>query len=202
MGRSVGDGVTSWSRVWEQTVQLPAQDLCAWSWSLRHEKLQLCFQVYLLWCIYLWHHISPWGKVLLAPEPHPSGLPQPRGNMRGLGSCWRDVPAHFGSISREKALGSPGGSYLHGAIRKNQLGPHEVTMAALGASSWWRADGARGFLMFSSCSSCPQCSHTVPVPSLQPLQPALGQGAAPQAAAHPKQSPPNQTHYPEKHTVV
>lgn len=66
-----------------------------------------------------------------------------------------------------------------------------------GANSWWRAGGARGFLMFSSCSSCPWCSHTVPVSSLQTPQPALGQGAA-----HPKQTPPNQTHRPEKHTVV
>lgn len=118
------------------------------------------------------------GKSPAGPrEPQPSDLPQPRGKVRGLGSCWRDVPAHFGSISREKALGGLGSSYLHGTIRKKtSLDPMRSPWLQGGDNSWWRAGGAREFLMFSSCSSHPWCSHTVPVPSLQTPSQLLARG--------------------------
>lgn len=71
-----------------------------------------------------------------------------------------------------------------------------------GANRQGGSGGAKGLLMFSSC--CPWCSRAVPVPSLQTLQPRQlwARSLHLQAAAHPKQSPPNQTHHPQKHTVV
>lgn len=146
------------------------------------------------------------GKSPAGPrEAHPWGLPQPRGRMTGLGSCWSNVPACFGSMSREKALGSSGSSYLHGTIRKKtSLDPTKSPWLHRGVNSQWRSGGAKGFLMFSRCSSCPRCSHAVPSsqPANPPAKAAPGQEAAPQAAAHPKQTSPNQTHHPETHTVV
>lgn len=101
------------------------------------------------------------GKSPTGPtEPRPSGLLQPQGKMTGLGSCWGNVPACFGSVSREKALGSSGSSYLHGTIRKkNGLDPMKSPWLHRGANSQWRSGGAKGFLMFSSCSCCPWCSQ-------------------------------------------
>lgn len=109
------------------------------------------------------------------------------GKTGGLGRCWSHVPACLGSVSREKALESSGSSYLHGTIGgKKQFGAHEVTLAAQRGQQpvgiWW-SQGVPDVQQLQQLPMVlPRC------PSSQPANPpakaALGQEAAPQAAAH------------------
>jgi len=67
-----------------------------------------------------------------------------------------------------------------------------------GAGSQRGSGKAEGYVMLSSRSGCPRCSPAVPAPHLQALRPR----GLHIANSPPKHPAPNQTHRPEKHTVV